>query len=154
MLQTLKDGVSKIRRRHLTSTVTVRVVEDCLAETQLHIMAAAPQLVVTDWPAGEDERALLKSIVVESPCTVVLWGGYSPTANANTTFPGAAQPSRRPSNDFEPRNNSEGSLRSRPVLQRSGTQESDPTRSTQLVARGCGPGSRVGWHRRRTGARA
>lgn len=81
--QILRDAVSRVRRRYLTSTVTVRVVaraEERLPETQLHIQAAAPQLVVTDWPNGEEERAMLRTLVVNAPCTVVLWGGYSPSA--------------------------------------------------------------------------
>lgn len=81
--QILRDAASKVRRRYLTSTVTVRVIpreEDRLPETLMHIQAAAPQLVVTDWPRGEEERAMLRTLVVEAPCTVVLWGGYSPNA--------------------------------------------------------------------------
>ena len=78
---TLKEQLTTVQRRGLSSSVTVRTTDDPVAEALVHIRARDPQLVVTDWPASEEERAQLKELVVASPCTVVLWGGYSPTMN-------------------------------------------------------------------------
>ena len=75
----LKEQLSAVQRRGMSSSVTVRTTEDPVAEALVHIRARDPQLVVTDWPASEEERTQLKELVVASPCTVVLWGGYSPT---------------------------------------------------------------------------
>lgn len=77
----LKEQLAVVQRRGMSSSVTVRTTEDPVAEALVHIRARDPQLVVTDWPETEEERTQLKELVVESPCTVVLWGGYSPTMN-------------------------------------------------------------------------
>ncbi len=81
---TLREQLTGVERRGLTSSITVRTTEDPVADSLMHIRARAPQLVVTDWPQHEDERQRLKELVVASPCTVVLWGGYSPTMAAPT----------------------------------------------------------------------
>ena len=85
----LKEQLSAVQRRGMSSSVTVRTTEDPVAEALVHIRARDPQLVVTDWPASEEERTQLKELVVGSPCTVVLWGGYSPTMSHST---GAGSP--------------------------------------------------------------
>jgi|APGre2960657444_1045066.scaffolds.fasta_scaffold03659_2 hypothetical protein len=76
----LQAQVAAVERRSLTSRVTVRTTDEPLQEALVHIHALNPQLVVTDWPQGPEERARLRDLVVASPCTVVLWGGFSPTA--------------------------------------------------------------------------
>jgi hypothetical protein len=86
----LKEQLAGVERRGLTSSVTVRTTEDPVADSLMHIRARNPQLVVTDWPQHEDERARLKELVVASPCTVVLWGGYSP--NMPSSSGGASPP--------------------------------------------------------------
>ena len=93
----LKEQLSAVQRRGMSSSVTVRTTEDPVAEALVHIRARDPQLVVTDWPASEEERAQLKELVVGSPCTVVLWGGYSPTMShsAGAGSPAPAAPAHK-----------------------------------------------------------
>jgi len=74
----LNEQCSAVARRGLSSSVTVTTTQDVVAEALWHIRSRNPQIVVTDWPALDEERARLKEMVVQSPCTVVLWGGYSP----------------------------------------------------------------------------
>jgi hypothetical protein len=97
---TLKEQLAGVERRGLTSSVTVRTTEDPVADSLMHIRARNPQLVVTDWPQHEDERARLKELVVASPCTVVLWGGYSPNMPSSS---GGASPPPPPPGSAAPR---------------------------------------------------
>lgn len=96
---TLKEQLTTVQRRGLSSSVTVRTTDDPVAEALVHIRARDPQLVVTDWPASEEERAQLKELVVASPCTVVLWGGYSPTMNHGVGGSAPAAPSHQASGE-------------------------------------------------------
>jgi hypothetical protein len=79
----LEDAVRAIARPNLTTSVTVATTEDPLGDALVHIRAAAPQLVVTDWPAAPEARARLRALVVHAPCTVVLWGGGGAPADAS-----------------------------------------------------------------------
>jgi hypothetical protein len=79
----LEEAVRAIARPNLTTAVTVATTEDPLGDALVHIRAAAPQLVVTDWPAAPEARARLRALVVHSPCTVVLWGGGGTPADSS-----------------------------------------------------------------------
>ncbi len=89
----LLEQISEVERRGLTSSVTVRTTDEPVMEALVHIHARSPQLVVTDWPVSHEERTRLKELVLASPCTVVLWGGFSPTmAGGATPLSGTTSP--------------------------------------------------------------
>lgn len=73
--QSIKDTLAAVHRRGLTSSVTVLTTENPAVDAAVHIQAADPHLVVTDWPATQDERNRLHDLVVNSTHNFVLWGG-------------------------------------------------------------------------------
>jgi hypothetical protein len=78
--QSLKDTLAAVHRRGLTSSVTVLTTENPVVDAAVHIQAADPHLVVTDWPATQDERNRLHDLVVSSSHNFVLWGGNTGAA--------------------------------------------------------------------------
>ena len=80
--QAIKDTLAAVHRRGLTSSVTVLTTENPVADAAVHIQAADPHLVVTDWPASQDERNRLHDLVVNSTQNFVLWGGNTGAAPA------------------------------------------------------------------------
>jgi len=78
--QSIKDTLAAVHRRGLTSSITVLTTENPVGEAAVHIQAADPHLVVTDWPATQDERDRLHDLVVNSSQNFVLWGGNAGAA--------------------------------------------------------------------------
>jgi hypothetical protein len=71
----LQEQLAAVARPNLSSAVTSITTDNMLGDTITHLRAVAPQLVVTDWPASQEERHKLRALVATSPCTVVVWGG-------------------------------------------------------------------------------